>query len=196
MNPEKKTFFGDAPKAPSEAGVKGGKERRKKSLPEKYDLKYAENSPLDPKGDVERITALSREYGLTNEQSQKLYEAHHAMASGLVSRQQQSQNDTFENLKKEWETQTWADKDLGGDKRTETEANIARVRDRFAPLVPNFFKLADESGYGNHPEFVRFISVLGRMMAEDKPLSIVGGGGNKGQQKTLAERMYPNTAAS
>lgn len=149
------------------------------AVPEKYELKLPKDSPLDSKSDVEKIVAYAKAQGFSNEQAQKLLDHQHDLASGLMSRQHETFNDTVEG----WATQTWADPELGGVNKDATQKNLKRVMDRFAPETSafgaGFRKVLTESGYGNHPEWVRFINAIGKAMGEDKPLTIATGANEK-----------------
>jgi len=146
-------------------------------VPDKYELKLSDGSPLDPKVDVDQIAAFAKAQGWTNEQAQKHLEHVHAIASGLTARQQEQQQKVFTDLVTGWKAETLADKDLGGANQPKTEANVKRAMDRFAPEGSPFRKLVDDTGYGNHKEFVRFVNAIGAAMAEDKPLNQSGGPG-------------------
>lgn len=199
LNADQKTFFDNHLKAVSDAAVTKFKtddaEARKKAVPEKYEFKIADGSPLDPQGDVEKIAAYARKHGLSNEQAQELLEANHEIASAVVSRQHVDLTDKAQKL----EAETWSDKELGGEKKTVTELNIKRVMDRFAPetstLGKEFRALMNEIPYGNDRRWVAFVNEIGKAMAEDKPLSIFGGGGGGGgkETKTLADALYTKT---
>jgi predicted RNase H-like nuclease (RuvC/YqgF family) len=189
-----KAFFANALKTAAEDAVTKFKTEseaaRSKAVPEKYELKFAEKSPLDPQEDAEKIAAYCKQHHFTNEQAQAYVQQLEERASALTARQQADQLNTREA----WKTQTIADKELGGEKLQETLAHTKRVMDRFAPEGSGFRQLLDESGYGNHPEFVRFIAKIGKTMAEDSP-TILGGGGREGSTKDFdAKTLYPKSA--
>jgi hypothetical protein len=66
---------------------------------------------------------------LSNEQAQEVLEQRHQAANEITQRQ----TDSHKQRVTEWETQTWADPDLGGDKKAATMANVKLVMDKFAP---------------------------------------------------------------
>lgn len=155
--------------------------------PEKYDLKLAAESPLDP-SDIEKIAAIARTQGLSNEQAKALLVSHEAAASGILARQQQFVTDE----RAKWIADTKADRDLGGTNFPQTETNVKRAMDKFAPAGSAFRKLVDETGYGNHPEFVRFVSAIGKAMAEDTPLR-AGASNGEAKRKPIAEVFFGDT---
>lgn len=107
----------------------------------------------------------------------------------LLARQKTQHTQTV----KDWETQTKADKDLGGDKYAATHASLKRAMDRFAPPGSAFRKLVDDTGYGNHPEFVRFVSNIGAAMGEDGTKLKDTPGDVKETAEDRAKKMYPKS---
>lgn len=154
-------------------------------VPEKYELKLSEKSALAA-SDIEKIATYAKSQKLTQEQAAQLLKHQEELAGGMVQRQQsQRQSET-----QAWVEQVKADKELGGDHFATTIKNCGVVMDKFAPGADHEFrKLLDETGYGNHPVWIRFVNTIGKAMAEDKPL---GTGQAVERPKTLAERMYPN----
>jgi hypothetical protein len=192
-NDAQKTYFTNALKTASESAVTKFKtdseEARKKAVPEKYELKFADQSPLDPREDGEKIAAYCKAQGFSNEQAQAYLHTLEERASALTARQQA----TRDSQAAQWKTQVETDKDLGGEKLAETTANITRVMDRFVPKDSAFRTFLNETGFGNHPEVVRFVNAIGKAMAEDRP-SILGGGGRSGTVKEFQPKsLYPKS---
>lgn len=197
LTPEEKTWLDNQLKAASDTAVTTFKteseDARKKSIPSDYEVKFADGTPLDPKVDGAKIVAHLKAQGFTTEQAKAHLEHLQEISKGLVDRQQQFLADTV----KKWGDDVKADKELGGDKLPVTQANIKRAMDRFAPEGSVFRTLVNDSGYGNHPEFVRVFNAIGRAMAEDKTLlgGNATGGGEKGK-KSDADVIYGETKAS
>lgn len=197
LNADQKTFFEkhvtDTSTAASTAAVEkfktDGGWAPKAQAPEKYTLKFADQSPLDPTEDREKIAAYCKAQGFSNEQAQAFADFVQERAGRLTERQQAFLKSEADR----WKTAVETDKDLGGSNFTTTVKHIQRVMDRFAPADSEFRKLLNESGYGNHPEFVRFVVAIGKAMAEDSP-SILGGGGRTGTKEFDAKSMYPKSA--
>jgi len=165
-------------------------EARKKAVPAKYELKFADNSPLA--ADQERIAAFARERGLSQEDAAKLVAHTQEVVDGVLGRQKAS----LPELAKKWEADTKADKDLGGDKYPATQANVRRVMDAFAEANPesSLGKLLNESGYGNHPEWIRLVNWIGKAMGEDGGLKKLPGD-KKPDRKNTADVLYGNKAS-
>lgn len=159
---------------------------RKAKAPAKYDLKPSEDSLLDSMS-VDRIAAIARERGLTNEEAQQQ----------VVAMEQQAHEIREQNVAA-WNKQIKEDKELGGEKLPTTQQNIGRFVAKFAPQGSDLAKLLHVSGYGSHPAVVRLMNQIGSTMKEDKPLNPGGGGGgNKdaaASTQEVADKMYPKTA--
>jgi len=74
---------------------------------------------------------------------------------------------------------------------------VKLVMDKIAPegsKLEGFKKLVNETGYGNHPEFVRFVEAIGKLMGEDKGLGqgAGAGGGNNTEAIPMEKALFPN----
>jgi hypothetical protein len=175
-----------APAAPAPSPAPAAPAPAPTAAPEKYELKLADGSPLDP-SDVDKVAAYARERGLSNEQAQAILDQRHEAATGITERQLEA----FAAKRTEWETQTWADPELGGTNKDATLANVQLVMDKFAPGADHELrKELAATGYGNHPAFVRFVNAIGKAMREDKP---VGGNGPGAGQRSAADILYGNS---
>ena len=167
LTPEQQTHVDGLVKQARETAVTEFKTtseaERAKQIPETYDFKFADNSPLDSKTDAEKIASIAKKHGLTAGQATEFFKHTEELAGGVLQRQKQFLTDQIAK----WVTDTESDKDLGGANLQTTLLNTKRVMDKFAPAGSPFQKLLDESGYGNHPEWVRFVNAIGKAMAED-----------------------------
>ena len=193
LTPEEKTWFDAQVKTASDLAVTKFKTddeaARKAKIPEKYTFKFTDNSPLDPKADAETIAAFARKHGFSTEQATELLTHQEELAGGVLERQKQNLATTTAK----WLDETKADKDLGGDNYNTTLTHVKRAMDKFAPEGSKLRTLLNESGYGNHPEWVRFVSAIGKAMAEDRAGGLGTGGGNKQlTEEERALRLYPS----
>lgn len=145
-------------------------------VPEKYDLKLAEKSPLDPKH-LEKIASFAKERGLSQDQAQALLDRDNQLAV--------EQQANWDNTQKQWVNEVQADKELGGERYAQNIENAKRALDQFAS--PNLRKQLNETGLGNHPELVRVFARIGKAMADD---TIIVPGRQAGEQKSAAEVLY------
>lgn len=98
----------------------------------------------------------------------------------------------METLKAErvkWIEAVKADKDIGGEKLAETQRASNLVIERFMP--PELRTILRETGYGDHPQFVRFLANIGAAMKEDSGLQ--GGGAGTGGKKSAEQVLYGGT---
>ena len=190
-----KSYFTNALKQAQETAVTTFKTEqetaRAKAVPEKYELKFAAQSPLDTPEDRETIAAYCKQHKLSNEQAQTYLSLMEERASALTARQIAARESEAEA----WRRQVETDKDLGGKNLETTLGHAQRVMDRFAPEGSPLRTFLNESGFGNHPEVVRLIASIGKAMAEDRP-SILGGGGRSGSSTKDfdATKLYPKSA--
>lgn len=88
----------------------------------------------------------------------------------------------------EWESETKADKEIGGTKLQESLQLSAKALDTFGKDA-GLVEFLDQSGLGNHPAVVKTFARIGKAISED---TLVTGDEPKGQ-KSHAERLYGDT---
>lgn len=150
------------------------------TAPETYELTVPDGAPFDD-ADIAAIAAEAKALGITNDQAQAL----------VGARAQQ-----LATYRAELRTQLEADPDLGGANLPMTEVHARAGRDYLFPkgtkgsdLVLAWF---DKTGLGNHPEFVRAMTRIGKSLAEDRPNT--GGGASPNQVTSREDRMFPSSA--
>jgi len=161
---------------PAEAGKEGTTgqktEEQKAAVPEKYELKLPEGSPLDASA-IERIAAEAKAQGLTNEQAQALLVRESNAVKGFW-------NATQERVKKEqdsWVEKSKSDAEIGGDNFVRNTELAHRVLQKFGS--EELLNELDRTRYGNHPELVRLLSRIGKAMSEDQLVLPNSQGGTK-----------------
>lgn len=146
----------------------------KPAVPEKYDLKLAEDSVLDSSV-VEKVAALAKERGLSNDDAQKFLEQEEANVAEFI-----------EKRKTDWAAEIQGDKEIGGEAFKENVELAHRVIKRYG--TESLTKELNRSGYGNHPELVRLLSRIGKSMSEDQ---LVLPGAQAGGKKNIEDIFYP-----
>lgn len=149
-------------------------------VPEKYDLKLPEGSQLESDY-VAQISAYAKERGMSNEQAQEILNRESGLVSSFASKQMEKFNQTVD----EWAKATESDKEIGGPNVKQNIEMANRVIKRFA--TPEFSKGLVETGFGNHPEFVRIFTRIGKAMSEDQ---LVVRGSEPAPTKSVAETLY------
>ncbi len=150
--------------------------------PEKYDLKVPNGALLDS-SHVEKIAAYARERGLSQEDAQKVLERDNSILMSYAERQKAQ----TEEARNSWAEATKLDKELGGEKLPQTVEVARRVLDRFGS--EEFKQQLNETGLGNHPELIRILSRIGKVLSSDQ--TILGGAPAKPiESKSAAEIIY------
>lgn len=157
-------------------------EAAKPKAPEKYEIKLPKDSPLSA-GDVDEISAIAKQKGLSNEGAQLLLDERNATA---IKIQTQAQTQVQEQ-KTKWATEVQADKEIGGEAFKQNAELAKRFVKKFGD--PEFGKMLDESGYGNHPGLVRMIVRAAKLMSPDQ-LVIPGSQEGAKVAKTAEEAFY------
>ena len=134
---------------------------------------------------LEGIKALAKANSLTPETAQALIERDHERnvqeAEGSKTR--------WTKQVKDWESEVRADPDIGGDKLKVTVDHAKAAIARFGP--PEFAKQVNESGFGNHPGFVRFCAAIGAALGESQ--TVVSGDPAPNQHGPDYARIFPNS---
>lgn len=154
--------------------------------PEKYEsFKAPEGATLDP-GVMGQFEEAARELNLPQDAAQKMVDK---MAPIMAARQAEQ----LQTMRTEWETQSKADKEFGGEQLSANMAHAQKAMTQFA--TPELKSLLNESGLGNHPELIRFMVRAGKALGEDKIVN--SGASNAGNSsRTAAQVLYPSTKSS
>lgn len=133
---------------------------------------------------VEKFKSIAKEAGLDSKHAQKVFDLY-AEAEAAKAEEQAAQ-------RKGWAESLKADKEFGG---AGYEANRMLARQAVTKFAsPALQKLLAETGYGNHPEFVRAFVKIGKALGED---SIAGRGTTNGapaepkSQDAILRQRFP-----
>lgn len=155
-----------------------------KIVPEKYELKIPDGSPLDKEA-LARVEDYAKANKLSNEEAQKLLEVENTAVKAYAEKTLKES----EAAKASWLDGSKNDKEIGGDKLARNVELSRRVVDKFgSPLLKQIF---NETGTGNHPELIRMLSRIGDAIGEDQ--LVIGKVGSPAQEKPdPAKKLFPN----
>lgn len=156
------------------------KDDKPAGAPEAYEFKAPEGKEFSEEvlGAFEEI---ARELNLPQDTAQGVLDK---LAPAFAEREAAA----MEQARTEWAEASKADKEIGGDKLPETLAVAKKFLDAFGS--PELSTLLDQSGLGNHPEFIRAFYRAGKATGEDRIVT-----GNVGTAQTdPAKRLFPNQA--
>ena len=177
------------PQGAGNAGENGGDQGEANSIlgaPEAYQFKPIEGVNLD-EGVVGAFTELAKELDLSQTAAEKVL---NKMAPVLAERSMAK----LTEAKQQWYQQSLQDKEFGGDKIGENLDVARKALDAFAST--ELRSLLNESGLGNHPEFIRMLFRAGKAISEDGYVGpSAGSGASKNMPRDfngLAAALYSN----
>ena len=130
---------------------------------------------------VNDIREFAKENGLSNEAANQMLEREDsAIANYIIGAAEKE--DAQVNA---WHKEVTLDPEMGGENLKTTVANSKAVLDKFAP--EGFVNILQETGYGNHPEVVKFLSRVGNAMSDDK---LIMPGAHGETSKSTADLFY------
>lgn len=142
-----------------------------------YEFTAPEGMELD-KTSTDEFVAIAKELKLPKEQAQKVVD--------IAIKREQARAEAFANEVKGWEESVKTDKELGGDKLSETLATCRKAIDLGPPELKD---LLSSTKMGSHPAVVKWAYAVGKALSEDK--FVPGGSGARGEKGT-AQVLYPN----
>lgn len=146
------------------------------------DFKLPEGVKLDEKFSTEFKT-VAKELGLDQTQAQKLVD----LQTNFTKDYSTNIDNQFKAQVAEWESESITM--LGADYKAKLGV-VAKAMNNHG--TPEFRKLLNETGLGNHKEVVNFFYNIGTKMSESK-MRDGGSASNQPSNKTLSEKHYPNT---
>ena len=154
----------------------------KAGAPEVYEFKAAEGQTFDPEF-VKRYSEVARELDMTQEAAQTMIDK-----VGPVLAQQQAAQ--IAKVRAEWAEASKVDAEFGGAKFNENLAIAKQSIDKFA--TPEFKQMLDDTGLGNHPEWIRYCYRVSKAFSPD---NFEGGhkegGAAPNDFNSMASRLYP-----
>ena len=154
----------------------------KAGAPEVYEFKAAEGQTFDPEF-VKGYSEVARELNLTQEAAQTMIDK-----VGPVLAQQQAAQ--IAQVRNDWAEASKVDAEFGGTKFNENLAIAKQSIDKFA--TPEFKQMLDDTGLGNHPEWIRYCYRVSKAFSPD---TFEGGhkegGAAPNDFNSMASKLYP-----
>lgn len=125
-----------------------------------YKLELGKETLLD-NSVVEDVTAFAKEHNLSNDVAQKILSKQEETISKFFEAEAKAQEAELSK----WRDSVINDNNMGGDNLKKTVEDARRVVERFGS--EEFIEILRDTGYGDHPEVVRFLSNLGKIMSDD-----------------------------
>ncbi|OHD24865.1 MAG: hypothetical protein A2Y38_16140 [Spirochaetes bacterium GWB1_59_5] len=159
----------------------------KENAPEAYaDFTVPEGIVLDP-AMMEKFGPLAKSLNLNQEKAQGIID----LATEMQQRTIDGLFEAHEQKKATWLQEAQNDKEIGADIKLGPEGSMTyRAFNSIAAKHPGMKAMVDETGIGNHPEFLRVFYHLSKSMREDT-FVIPGGGGND-TPKSVANALWPD----
>jgi hypothetical protein len=164
----------------ADAAAKAEADKAKGGAPETYEPFVLPDGVESDAEALEAFLPVAKEWNLTQAQAQKLVDLQAAHAVKGAEAVQKNWTDT--NAK--WVADAKTDKEIGGDKFDENVGYANSVIRKFG--TPELTAALHMTGAGNHPEFIRLMTRVGRAMGED---GIVAGN-PAGAKKSAEDRIY------
>jgi hypothetical protein len=155
---------------------------QKPVVPETYDLKLPEGSPLKP-ADLEAVAAKAKELGLSQTQAQGLLEREGAAIAAFEKQQVKD----YETKVTSWATELQHDPVFGGAAFKENAELASRALKTYGD--PDLIQILNETGLGNHPALNRTFLKIAKATAPDK---LVIAAAETADTRSPEERFYPN----
>ena len=144
-------------------------ESKPQGAPEKYEFSAPEGTAYN-ENVVTAFSEAARELDLNQESAQKILEK---IAPALHDRQMQQ----IEETQNGWAQASKSDAEFGGDKLNENLAVAKKAIDKFG--TPELSQLLNDSKLGNHPEIIRLMVRVGKLISEDTFVGSTQGAGAK-----------------
>ena len=144
-----------------------------------YEFTLPEGIEIDS-AEAEEFTTIAKELKLPKEAAQKLVD--------FATKREAKSLEARNAVVKGWAESVKTDKDIGGDKLTESLATAKKAIDLGPPELK---ELLNKTGFGNHPAVVKWAYAVGKALSEDR--FVPGSKAPVGADKSPAQRLYDKT---
>lgn len=167
------------------APKEGGEEDAPQGAPEAYeDFTFPEGYEADSE-EMKQFGEIARELNLTQEHAQRLIN----FEAERMAKLQEGKGDPIAEMRAQWSEQAHNDREIGGAKYDE---NLAFARQALKAVgTPELYNALELTGTGDHPEFIRVFSKIGREVAEGR-LDFGKGNPTPETSRDPAKTLYPN----
>lgn len=167
--------------AEPEQDAKSDAESDEKQAPDDYEaFTLPEGVEMDD-GALDKFKPIAKEAGLDQANAQKFIDLY----AQAVTDATESQQKVWADTQNDWVNQAKADPEIGGAKFESNLGDAKRALKQFG--TPELDEAMALTGAGNHPEFIRLMSKVGKAISED---AMIPGRAATGP-KTAAEILYP-----
>lgn len=127
---------------------------------------------------ADQFKTVAKDLNLNQEQAQKVVD--------LAGQMRQRDVEAIIAVRQEWLDESKADPEFGGDK---LDASLGVAKKAISAYgSEKFVELLNQTGFGNHPEFIRFAVKAGKGVAEDTV--VTGGTRAATPNQSFADRIY------
>jgi len=166
----------------AEAGGEKPAGEEKSSAPEKYEAFAMPEGVTMPEEVLIKFSELAKGADLSQDAAQKLVD----LSIGESQRAAEAQAQAWKETREGWVDSVKQDKEFGGVKFPETVERAIRAVKRFGG--DGLVEFLNSSGLGDNAELVKAFARVDQAVSEDKLVD-----GKPGtEEKTLAEKLYPN----
>lgn len=193
---------GDADKGDDDGSI-AGKAGEKPAIevlgaPEAYDVKAPEGMAFDKEA-FEVVEPVLRKLNLSNEATQELVSAYAGEVIPLLQKRAEAgaeaaQLERAATIRKNWADEARGDPEIGGANFDQTVDACAQVWTKFGiKQGEGIRQLLDESGLGNHPDMLRFLSRVAKGTGEGQFVPSDGAGTDN---RPIWDRVYGQPEAA
>lgn len=169
--------------AKAEGDKADGDDKKPEGAPDEYEDFSAPDGVAIDADALTEFKGLAKELNLSQTDAQKVVD----LGPKLMEKWQSKNAEAISTAVAQWEKDTIADQEIGGDKLKENLAVAKTALKTFGS--EQLAKLLHESGLGNHPEIIRAFYRVGKATSEDGFV-----GGKRESAKTNdAKSFYPNS---
>ena len=154
----------------------------KPAVPENYEFQAPEGTTVN-EAVVGELKTLAKEYGLSQEQAQKVFD----LGTKLLGEDEAGREDRWNEVREGWRKEVKEDSEVGG---AEFDANIVRAQRALATFGSDALKtFLEDTGYGDNPEIIKFLIAVDKVTGEQATVT----GGSGVTPKRAEDVLYSNS---